>query len=106
MLTATAFAEVFAGGTGARGAIGNLLGILVTLPNHLEFVKFLWAGGRRRAGGLGSAQVLVVGTPLNLVAILVTTLDSVRAQALAGIAFATVQYFGERGVRRKGMMVL
>ena len=106
VLTATAFAEVFAGGTGARGAIGNLLGILVTLPNHLEFVKFLWAGGRRRAGGLGSAQVLIVGTPLNLVAILVTTLDSVRAQALAGIAFATVQYFGERGVRRKGMMVL
>ncbi|QDZ19924.1 hypothetical protein HOP50_03g24420 [Chloropicon primus] len=108
VLTSKAFGEIL-GGLGRRGGGGggawsvalNLASILLTLPNHLEFCKFLWRGG-----GLLGSVVTIVGTPLNLVAILATTLDEVRVQAIAGICFAVLQYFAERRREKRGMMIL
>ena len=98
------------GGGGAAGVMSlgafllNNLGIFLTLPNHVFFLNYLW--GSSKLEGLSSDFLLVIFTPLNLVALLVTSLDSVRVQALCSIVFALIQFFHGRRLQRKGMQLL
>ena len=113
VLTTKAMGDAFAqreaaqggGGPSWVGAILNLAAILVTLPNQISFAKFLWLLEQTSE----SQVVLVVGTPLNLVAMLICSgaaAQAVRLQALAGIVIACVQWYAGGRIQRRGMEIL
>jgi len=78
----------------------NLLTLGLTLPVHYLFATFLWT--RRR---LGEGWLLLL-TPLNIPALVLTDINPVRMLAVLGIFSACVQFFFGRYVRRVGNRIL
>ena len=91
-------------GSGSEGGIVrlacNLMGLGLTLPNHIFFSQFLWRHEQR------DAFVLLAVTPLNVAALLMVSLAEVKVQAVCGVLFAVVQYFAARRIHREGMRML
>ena len=79
----------------------NALAILLTIPNHLFFCNYLWKFEQGE-----SDFVLILFTPLNLVSVLVSTLEAVRVQAVCGVVFACIQFYTGRRIQRRGMQIL
>ena len=78
----------------------NVVDLLLTLPNHVIFVRYLW-----RLEGQADIMLVVV-TPLNVIALLTTSVDGIRIQALCGMAAAAIQYVTARRIERAGMRIL
>mmetsp|Transcript_15162 Transcript_15162/g.34689 ORF Transcript_15162/g.34689 Transcript_15162/m.34689 type:complete len:103 (-) Transcript_15162:71-379(-) len=93
-------------GTGVVQLLVNLGAIVLTLPNHASFYLYLTSHSPKDVMHGASMFVFLVFTPLNLLVLLVTTLDSVRVQAVVGIVFACIQFYTGRRIQRRGMMVL
>ncbi|KAJ7567721.1 hypothetical protein O6H91_01G003700 [Diphasiastrum complanatum] len=85
------------GGPGLFYALKNALLLLVTIPNHILFNRFMWNYVRQKD------FLLLLTTPLNLPSIVATDQSTIRALGLLGIAFALVQYIVSRRIRLAGM---
>eukprot|EP00271_Cylindrocystis_brebissonii_P003782 TRINITY_DN15034_c0_g1_i1.p1 TRINITY_DN15034_c0_g1~~TRINITY_DN15034_c0_g1_i1.p1 ORF type:complete len:1089 (-),score=216.57 TRINITY_DN15034_c0_g1_i1:498-3764(-) len=74
---------------------GGLL--LLTVPNHVLFNKFMWDFVRQ------SDYLLLLVSPLTLPAILLPDLETVRVAGVVALVFAVAQYALSRHVRIAGM---
>lgn len=77
--------------------IKNALLLFVTLPNQVLFNTFMWDNVKQ------SNMMLVSLTPLNLPAVLLSDVSTVRVLAALGVAFALVQFLVSRRVRLAGL---
>ena len=78
----------------------NLLALALTLPNHILFSRFLWLRAHR--GG----NALLLATPLNAPALLLTNVRGVRLLAAGGLLAAAAHYFVGQHVKRAGERIL
>ncbi|KAL2652734.1 hypothetical protein R1flu_020862 [Riccia fluitans] len=85
------------GGPGLFFAAKNALLLLLTVPNHALFNRFMWDYVKQ------SDFVLMLITPLNIPAAIITDIGSVRVLAVLGLIFALVQYLVSRHIRIAGM---
>jgi hypothetical protein len=63
-------------------------------------VQYLW--NRERVTG----TTLLLLTPLNLAAVVLTMIRSIRWLCILAVAAAAVQFFAQRHVRRQGMKLI
>ncbi|BBM96840.1 hypothetical protein MPTK1_1g01090 [Marchantia polymorpha subsp. ruderalis] len=85
------------GGPGLFYAAKNTLLLFLTVPNHLMFNRFMWDYVKQ------SEFVLMLVSPLNIPAAIITDVASIRVLAVLGLIFAQVQYLVSRHIRIAGM---
>ena len=73
--------------------VRNLLTLGLVLPAHVLFAKFLWM---RRDPGEGWLLLLA---PLNVPALALTDVNTVRVLGVLGIAFSATQFFAGRFIK-------
>eukprot|EP00897_Mesotaenium_endlicherianum_P006418 jgi/Mesen1/5804/ME000293S04962 len=88
--------QVPTGGASTMFVAKNLALLLLTLPNHAFFNRFMWDYAKQ------SDYVLLLITPLNLPATVLADIMAVRALSFLGIAYAIGQYLVSRHVRLAG----
>eukprot|EP01018_Ginkgo_biloba_P017737 Gb_19950 [translate_table: standard] len=85
------------GGPGWFFAVKNTALLILTLPNHVLFNRFMWDYARQ------SDLMLLMIMPLNLPSVIMTDIMTIKVLALLGIIYALVQYLVSRHIRIKGM---
>ena len=79
----------------------NLAALALAIPNHVLFSRFLWMWAQPHGGG-----ALLLATPLNVPALLLTDIRAVRLLAAGGLAVAAAHYFIGQHVKRAGERIL
>ena len=85
------------GGPGWFFAVKNAALLILTLPNHILFNRFMWDYVKQTDG------TLLLTMPLNLPSIIITDIISVRVLGLLGIIYSLAQYLISRRIRLAGM---
>ncbi|GBG84594.1 hypothetical protein CBR_g38877 [Chara braunii] len=77
--------------------VKNGLLLVISLPNHTIFNKFMWDYSRL------SNVILLCITPLNILSIVFSDITTIRVLGVIGMVYATVQFFISRHVRIMGL---
>ena len=85
------------GGPGWFFAVKNAALLILTLPNHILFNRFMWDYARQ------TDLILLMIVPLNLPSVVMADILTIRVLALLGIIYAIAQYLVSRHIRIKGM---
>lgn len=85
------------GGPGWFFAVKNLALLILTLPNHILFNRFMWDYVKQ------TDATLLLTMPLNLPSIIITDILTVRILGLLGVAYSLAQYLISRRIRLAGM---
>lgn len=85
------------GGPGWFFAVKNAALLILTLPNHILFNRFMWDYARQ------TDLILLMIVPLNLPSVIMADILTIRVLALLGIIYAIAQYLVSRHIRIKGM---
>nr|ATG71033.1 no exine fromation 1 [Cupressus sempervirens] len=85
------------GGPGWFFVVKNTALLMLTLPNHILFNRFMWDYARQ------SDLILLLIMPLNLPSVVMTDIIAIKILALLGIMYALIQYLVSRHIRIKGM---
>ncbi|TVU24603.1 hypothetical protein EJB05_27051, partial [Eragrostis curvula] len=85
------------GGPGWLFAVKNLALLLLTLPNHILFNRFMWDYVRQ------TDAKLLLTLPLNLPSIIMTDILTIRVLGLLGAMYSLAQYLISRRIRIAGM---
>ncbi|XP_073013150.1 uncharacterized protein [Typha latifolia] len=85
------------GGPGWFFAVKNAALLVLTLPNHILFNRFMWDYVKQ------TDSVLLLTMPLNLPSIIITDIITVRVLGLLGVIYSLAQYFISRRIRIAGM---
>lgn len=88
------------GGPGLFYLVKNIVLLGLTTPNHLLFNRFMWNYVKQ------SDMLLLLTTPLNLPAAIITDIVSIRFLACLGMVYALVQYVISRNIRIAGMRLI
>ncbi|KAJ1257000.1 hypothetical protein BS78_K237300 [Paspalum vaginatum] len=85
------------GGPGWLFAVKNVALLVLTLPNHILFNRFMWDYVRQ------TDAKLLLTLPLNLPSILMTDILTIRVLGLLGAMYSLAQYLISRRIRIAGM---
>lgn len=85
------------GGPGWFFAVKNLALLILTLPNHILFSRFMWDYVKQ------TDATLLLTMPLNLPSIIITDILTVRVLGLLGVIYSLAQYLISRRIRLAGM---
>ncbi|KQJ88366.1 uncharacterized protein LOC100830867 [Brachypodium distachyon] len=85
------------GGPGWLYAVKNVALLLLTLPNHILFNRFMWDYVRQ------TDSKLLLTLPLNLPSIIMSDILTVRVLGLLGAIYSLAQYMISRRIRIAGM---
>lgn len=85
------------GGPGWFFAVKNAALLVLTLPNHILFNRFMWDYVKQ------TDAMLLLTMPLNLPSIIITDIVTVRVLGLLGIMYSLAQYLISRRIRIAGM---
>uniref|UniRef100_A0A0E0J2J8 No exine formation 1 n=1 Tax=Oryza nivara TaxID=4536 RepID=A0A0E0J2J8_ORYNI len=85
------------GGPGWFFAVKNVALLMMTLPNHILFNRFMWDYVRQ------TDAKLLLTLPLNLPSIIMTDILTVRVLGLLGAIYSLSQYVISRRIRLAGM---
>ncbi|KAL4191966.1 hypothetical protein AMTRI_Chr06g191580 [Amborella trichopoda] len=85
------------GGPGWFFAVKNAALLILTLPNHILFNRFMWDYAKQ------ADSVLLLTLPLNLPSIIITDIITVKVLGLLGVIYSLVQYLVSRHIRIAGM---
>ncbi|KAG0465526.1 hypothetical protein HPP92_019690 [Vanilla planifolia] len=85
------------GGPGWFFSVKNAALLILTLPNHILFNRFMWDYVKQ------TDSILLLTMPLNLPSIIITDIVAVRILGLLGIVCSLAQYFISRRIRMEGM---
>ncbi|KAJ3671798.1 hypothetical protein LUZ60_007877 [Juncus effusus] len=88
---------LFVGGPGWFFAVKNLALLMLTLPNHILFNRFMWDYVKQ------TDAVLLLTLPLNLPSVVITDVLAIRVLGLLGAIYSLAQYLISRRVRIAGM---
>lgn len=85
------------GGPGWFFAVKNVALLVLTLPNHILFNRFMWDYVKQ------TDATLLLTLPLNLPSIIITDILTVRVLGLLGVIYSLAQYLISRRTRLAGM---
>lgn len=85
------------GGPGWFFAVKNIALLILTLPNHILFNRFMWDYVKQ------TDATLLLTMPLNLPSIVITDIISIRVLGLLGVIYSLAQYLISRRTRLAGM---
>ncbi|XP_077227698.1 no exine formation 1 [Tasmannia lanceolata] len=85
------------GGPGWFFAVKNLALLILTLPNHILFNRFMWDYAKQ------TDAMLLLTMPLNLPSIIITDIITVKVLGLLGVIYSLAQYLISRQIRIAGM---
>ncbi|KAG9447285.1 hypothetical protein H6P81_013413 [Aristolochia fimbriata] len=85
------------GGPGWFFAVKNAALLVLTLPNHILFNRFLWDYVKQ------TDATLLLTMPLNLPSIIITDIVTIRVLGLLGVIYSLAQYLISRQIRIAGM---
>lgn len=85
------------GGPGWFFAVKNVALLILTLPNHVLFNRFLWDYAKQ------TDAMLLLTMPLNLPSIIITDISTIRVLGFLGVIYSLVQYLTSRSIRMAGM---
>lgn len=85
------------GGPGWLFAVKNFALLVLTLPNHILFNRFMWDYVRQ------TDAKLLLTLPLNLPSIIMTDILTIRVLGLLGAMYSLAQYMISRRIRIAGM---
>ncbi|CAD5182620.1 uncharacterized protein LOC103979353 [Musa acuminata AAA Group] len=85
------------GGPGWFFAVKNAALLMLTLPNHILFNRFMWDYVKQ------TDSVLLLTLPLNLPSIVITDIVTVRVIGLLGVIYSLSQFLISRRIRIAGM---
>ncbi|PAN33770.1 hypothetical protein PAHAL_6G043500 [Panicum hallii] len=85
------------GGPGWLFAVKNVALLVLTLPNHILFNRFMWDYVRQ------TDAKLLLTLPLNLPSIIMTDILTIRVLGLLGAMYSLAQYLISRRIRIAGM---
>lgn len=85
------------GGPGWVFAVKNAGLLILTLPNHILFSRFMWDYVKQ------TDAMLLLTMPLNLPSIVITDVSTIRVLGLLGVAYSLAQYLISRRTRIAGM---
>lgn len=85
------------GGPGWFYAIKNAALLVLTLPNHILFNRFMWDYVK-----LSDSMLLLI-MPLNLPSIIITDILTIRVLGFLGVVYSLAQYLISRSIRMAGM---
>ncbi|KAG1331622.1 hypothetical protein COCNU_02G015900 [Cocos nucifera] len=85
------------GGPGWFFAVKNAALLILTLPNHILFNRFMWDYVKQ------TDTMLLLTAPLNLPSIIITDIVTVRVLGLLGVIYSLAQYLISRRIRIAGM---
>ncbi|KAL6654737.1 hypothetical protein ACP70R_008202 [Stipagrostis hirtigluma subsp. patula] len=85
------------GGPGWLFAVKNVALLMLTLPNHILFNRFMWDYVRQ------TDAKLLLTLPLNLPSIIMTDILTIRVLGLLGAIYSLAQYLISRRIRIAGM---
>ncbi|KAJ4794973.1 No exine formation 1 [Rhynchospora pubera] len=85
------------GGPGWLFVVKNLALLILTLPNHILFNRFMWDYVKQ------TDAMLLLTMPLNLPSIVITDVLTIRVLGLLGIIYSLAQYLISRRIRIAGM---
>lgn len=85
------------GGPGWFFAVKNVALLVLTLPNHILFNRFMWDFVKQ------TDTMLLLTMPLNLPSIMMTDIVTIRVLGLLGIIYSLAQYLVSRQIRIAGM---
>ncbi|XP_078440804.1 no exine formation 1 [Wolffia australiana] len=85
------------GGPGWVFAVKNAGLLILTLPNHILFSRFMWDYVKQTDG------MLLLTMPLNLPSIVITDVSTIRVLGLLGVIYSLAQYLISRRTRIAGM---
>jgi hypothetical protein len=88
------------GGPGLFYLVKNIILLFLTLANHFLFNSFMWNYVKQ------NDILLLLTTPMNVPAAIITDIVSIRLLALLGIAYALAQYLVSRQIRISGMRLI
>lgn len=88
------------GGPGLFYLVKNIILLGLTTPNHFLFNRFMWNYLKQ------SDMLLLLTTPMNLPAAIITDIVSIRFLACLGMVYALVQYIISRNIRMAGMRLI
>ncbi|KAK8939496.1 hypothetical protein KSP40_PGU008653 [Platanthera guangdongensis] len=85
------------GGLGWFFAVKNAALLILTLPNHILFNRFMWDYAKQ------TDSMLLLTMPLNLPSIIITDIFTIRVLGFLGVIYSLVQYLISRSTRMAGM---
>lgn len=85
------------GGPGWFFAVKNVALLVLTLPNHILFNRFMWDYVKQ------TDSMLLLTMPLNLPSIIITDILTIRILGFLGVIYSLGQYFISRRIRMAGM---
>ncbi|XP_058102832.1 uncharacterized protein LOC131246592 [Magnolia sinica] len=85
------------GGPGWFFAVKNAALLMLTLPNHILFNRFMWDYTKQ------TDSMLLLTMPLNLPSIVITDIITVKVLGLLGVIYSLAQYLISRQIRIQGM---
>ncbi|CAA6663960.1 unnamed protein product [Spirodela intermedia] len=85
------------GGPGWVFVVKNVGLLILTLPNHILFSRFMWDYVKQ------TDAMLLLTMPLNLPSIVITDVSTIRVLGLLGMAYSLAQYLISRRTRIAGM---
>ncbi|XP_008777231.2 uncharacterized protein LOC103697202 [Phoenix dactylifera] len=85
------------GGPGWFFAVKNAALLILTLPNHILFNRFMWDYVKQ------TDTMLLLTAPLNLPSIIITDIVTVRVLGVLGVIYSLAQYLISRRIRIAGM---
>nr|XP_019708538.1 uncharacterized protein LOC105051135 [Elaeis guineensis] len=85
------------GGPGWFFSVKNAALLILTLPNHILFNRFMWDYVKQ------TDTMLLLTMPLNLPSIIITDIVTVRVLGLLGVIYSLAQYLISRRIRIAGM---
>ncbi|WOL00476.1 hypothetical protein Cni_G09189 [Canna indica] len=85
------------GGPGWFFAVKNAALLILTLPNHILFNRFMWDYVKQ------TDSILLLTLPLNLPSIVITDILTVRVLGLLGVIYSLSQFLISRRIRIAGM---
>ncbi|KAJ6837490.1 uncharacterized protein M6B38_120005 [Iris pallida] len=85
------------GGPGWLFAVKNAALLILTLPNHILFNRFMWDYVKQ------TDAMLLLTMPLNIPSILITDIITIRVLGLLGVIYSLAQYLISRRIRMAGM---
>ncbi|XP_068645856.1 uncharacterized protein [Aristolochia californica] len=85
------------GGPGWFFAVKNAALLVLTLPNHILFNRFLWDYVKQ------TDAMLLLTMPLNLPSIIITDIITIRVLGFLGVIYSLVQYLISRQIRIAGL---
>lgn len=88
------------GGPGWLFIVKNLALLILTLPNHILFNRFMWDYVKQ------TDAMLLLTMPLNLPSIVITDVLTIRVLGLLGIIYSLAQYLISRRIRIAGMQYI